>query len=80
MNKIKMNTFFNTPAWQQSKEMQQADTDTSFVIGPDDIMRTRGEHVRVFQRWLTGPGMTPVMTEEELNSWKADMARGAQQE
>ena len=50
----------------QAQETQAADM--SFVVGPDGVARTRGEHVRVFQRWLTGPGLTPVMTDEELRA------------
>lgn len=40
-----------------------SDPNESFVTGPDGVSRTKGEHVRVFQEWLTGPGLTPVMTE-----------------
>lgn len=53
---------------------QNKDADTSFVIGPDVVMRTKKEHIRVFQRWLTGPGLTPVMTEEELENFNAQNA------
>lgn len=52
---------------RKTQETQTADT--SFVVGPDGVSRTRGEHVRVFQRWLTGPGLTPVMTDDELREF-----------
>lgn len=60
--------------------MQQADADKSFVIGPDDVMRTKSEHLQVFHKWLTGPGMTPVMTKAQLEAWKAESSQAGLKE